>query len=183
MKEIMNAWRKQPETWSDSLATLNGMRTAQEHHLACKSKFNTMLFQLYGSKSLVEIFIRFPICSVEQPASLLRSFAQSWQAFHNNSEADSARQNSQPNDSGYPRLSKQIYALQQRQERARSIARWIDDWNNWYKLKEKDRLLWNEYSNGDITREIKKLRIQQQSRFPGAAEIIATSMQSLSPLR
>ena len=183
MKEIMNAWRKQPETWSDSLATLNDMRTAQEHHLACKSKFNTMLFELYGSKSLVEIFIRFPICSVEQPASLLRSFAQSWQAFHNNSEADRARQNSQPNDSGNPRLSKQIYALQQRQERARWIARWIDeDWNNWYKLKEKDRLLWNEYSNGNITREIKKLRSQQQSRFPGAAEIIATSMQSLSPL-
>ena len=142
-----------------------------------------MLFQLYGSKSLVEIFIRFPICSVEQPASLLRSFAQSWQAFHNSSEADRARQNSQPNDSGNPRLSKQIYALQQRQERARWIARWIDeDWNNWYKLKEKDRLLWNEYSNGDTAREIKKLRIQQQSRFPGAAEIIATSMQSLSPL-
>ena len=183
MREIMNAWRKQPETWSDSLATLNGMRTAQEHHLACKSKFNTMLFQMYGSKSLVEIFIRFPICSVEQPASLLRSFAQSWQAFHNSSEADRARQNSQPNDSGNPRLSKQIYALQQRQERARWIARWIDeDWNNWYKLKEKDRLLWNEYSNGDITREIQKLRSQQQSRFPGAAEIIATSMQSLSPL-
>ena len=58
-------------------------------------------------------------------------------------------------------MSKQIYALQQLQERARWIARWIDeDWNNWYKLKEKDRLLWNEYSNGDTAREIKKLRIQ-----------------------
>ena len=183
MREIMNAWRKQPETWSDSLATLNGMRTAQEHHGACKSKFNTMLFQLYGSKSLVEIFIRFPICSVEQPASLLRSFAQSWQTFHISPEADRARQNSQPNDSGNPRLSKQIYALQQRQERGRWIAKWIDeDRNNWYKLKEKDRLLWNEYSNGDITRKINELRIQQQPRFPGAAEIIATSMQSLSPL-
>ena len=80
-------------------------------------------------------------------------------------------------------VSASIIALQQRQEHARWIAKWIDeDWNNWYKLKEKDRLLWNEYSNGDIAREIKKLRIQQQSRFPGAVEIIATSMQSLSPL-
>ena len=65
MKETITAWRKQPETWCDSLNTLNRLTSPQQYHLACKSKFNTMLFQLYGNKLLVEIFIRFPVCTAQ----------------------------------------------------------------------------------------------------------------------
>ena len=59
MKEIMNEWRKQPQTWMDSksLAKVNEIENRQAYHQACKKRFSTMLFQLYGNKSLVDILI------------------------------------------------------------------------------------------------------------------------------
>jgi len=111
MKETMNQWRKQPETWSNTLQTVNDMGTTQEYHLCVKSRFNTMLFQLFGNKSLVEMFVRFPICSAEQPAPLLRRFAQACQSLRSSPEANRARENSGHNMPGEVGLSKQIYAL------------------------------------------------------------------------
>ena len=67
MKEIMNQWRKHPATWSNSLEDINEMQTSQAKHLKFKSNFNTMLFQIFGNKALVELFVRFPMCSAEQP--------------------------------------------------------------------------------------------------------------------
>ena len=177
MIETMNAWRKQPETWMDvrSLKTVNALETQQAYHQAVKKRFTTMLFQLFGSKCLVELFIRFPICSVEQPASLLKSFAKAWQSFRNTPEADGAREISQRNETGEVRLSKQIYALQQSRKRAQWIAEWVDkDWNNWDKLSHDDQRLWSDHKKGTILRQITELRKQQQKRFPGAAEILAT---------
>ena len=65
MKEAMNKWRKQPETWmgEKTLQTVTKMKTPQEYHQALKSRFNTMLFQVCGNKCLVELFVRFSICS------------------------------------------------------------------------------------------------------------------------
>jgi hypothetical protein len=182
MKETMNEWRKRPETWTNSLQTLNDMRSTQERHQGSKSRFNTMLFQLFGNKSLVDFFVRFPICSAAQPAPLLRSFAQAWQSFRSSPEADRAQENSRNNMPGEVRLSKQIYALQQRRARGQWIAEWIvEDWNNWYKLDHADQLLWTEYTNGDISRKLTELQMEQRPRFPGAAEIIASRMPALSP--
>ena len=56
----------------------------------------------------------------------------------------------------------------------------IEDWNNWYKLDRADQLLWTEFTNGDIEREITRLQMNQQPIFPGATEIIATSMSDLA---
>jgi hypothetical protein len=70
MKEVMNTWRKDPATWMnpESFEKVIAMETRQEYHQACKKRFNTMLFELIGNKSLVETIIRFPICSAARPA-------------------------------------------------------------------------------------------------------------------
>ena len=83
---------------------------------------------------------------------------------------------------GEVRLSKQIYALKKRQTRGQWIAEWIvENPDNWYQLTHADQLLWREYTNEDITRKIAELQMEQQPRFPGVAEIVATSMHFLSP--
>ena len=94
MKETMNSWRHQPETWmqKQSLQIVNEIETPQAYHQALKSKFSTMLFELFGNKALVELFIRFPICSVEQPALLLNNFVEAWEEFRNTPEASRARE-------------------------------------------------------------------------------------------
>ena len=100
MKEVMNDWRKHPETWSDSLQTLKNMETAQTYHLGKQSRFNTMLFQLFGNKSLVELFVQYPVSSAVQPAELLRHLAQAYQNFRSSAEAARAREISKPKEPG-----------------------------------------------------------------------------------
>jgi hypothetical protein len=149
------------------------METRQEYHLYLKGRFNTFLFQLFGNRSLVEMFVRFPICSAEQPAPLLKSFAQEWHIFRFSPEANRARENSRPNMPGEVRLSQQIYSLQQKRARGRWIADWIDeDWNNWYNLSHADRRLWTEHTSRNISSEITELQMRQQPRYPGAAEAL-----------
>ena len=176
MKETMNSWRHQPETWmqKQSLQIVNEFGTPQAYHQALKSKFSTMLFELFGNKALVELFIRFPICSAEQPAWLLKDFVGAWENFRDTPEASRARESSQKNETGEARLSKQIYKSRQRQKRAQWVADWVaDDWNNWYQLSQADQTLWIEHNDGTIRRQIADLRGRQQPRFPGAAEKLA----------
>ena len=97
MKLIMNEWRRDPKTWmhEQSLQIVNDIENPQAYHQAVKSKFSTMLFELIGNKALVDLFIRFPICSVEQPASLLKNFVEAWQNVRNTPEAIQAQGSSQ----------------------------------------------------------------------------------------
>ena len=135
-----------------------------------------MLFEVIGNRALVELFIRFPICSVEQPALLLKNFVEAWEDFRSTPEASRAREISQKNESGEARLSKQIYKLRQRQKHAEWLADWVaDSWNNWYQLSQADQTLWIEHNDGTIRRQIADLRARQQPRFPGAAECVAAS--------
>ena len=80
MVETMNAWRSQPQTWMNpqSLQTVNAMERRQDYHQACKKRFNTMLFHIFGNRALVELLVRFPICSAAQPARMLGTFAKEW---------------------------------------------------------------------------------------------------------
>jgi hypothetical protein len=178
MKETMNEWRKQPQTWMDprSLGHVKSMKNRQDYHKACKTRFNTMLFELFGNKSLVELCVRFPMCSAEQPLSILINFADVWRSFRDSPEANRARTNSQKKtEPGATRLSKQIYVLKQRQARGQWIADWIDEnWCHWYQLRQADQSLWIEHNSGDITRRIAELQRQQEPRFPGAAECLAS---------
>ena len=178
MKEVMNAWRQQPQTWMDptSLTKVMAMTKQQDYHQACKGRFNTMLFELFGNKSLVETLIRISICSAAQPASVLKSFAKAWHNFDDGLQARRARENSQRQVE--PRLSKQIHELKMRKDRGRWIAEWVAaDWHNWYRLNAADRHLWVEYNSGNMQHKMTELRAKQQPKFPGAAESLTLELQ------
>ena len=176
MKETMNSWRHQPERWmqKQSLQIVNDIENPQAYHQALKSRFSAMLFELFGNRALVELFIRFPICSAEQPAWLLKNFVEAWENFRDTPEASRARETSPKNETGEARLSKQIYKSRQRQKRAQWVADWVaEDWNNWYQLSQADQTLWIEHNDGTIRRQIADLRERQEPRFLGAAEKLA----------
>ena len=59
MRETMNTWRRQPATWSNAAEALKNLRTNQDYHLNLKSKFNTMVFELFGNRAFVETCIKF----------------------------------------------------------------------------------------------------------------------------
>jgi hypothetical protein len=171
MKEVMNTWRQQPETWMDpaSLTKVKAMTTQQDYHQACKKRFNTMLFQLFGNKSLVETFIRIPICSGAQPASVLSTFAKAWRNVKDSPQVCTARENSQKQLK--PRLSKQIYNLRMMIKHGEWIAEWLaTDPDNWYRLTVADQQLSLEYKQGNFKRQMAELRAQQQPKFPGITE-------------
>ncbi len=169
MREVMNAWRQQPQTWMKSLTKVNAMTTNQDYHQACKRRFATMLFELFGNKSLVETFIRIPICSAAQPASVLSTFAKAWHNVKDSPQVCTARENSQKQVK--PRLSKQIYELGMMMKHGQWIADWVAaDWDNWYRLSAADQHLWVEYDRGNLKRQMAELKAQQQPKFPGIAQ-------------
>ena len=179
MREVMNDWPKHPETWSNSLSALNDMQTNQTYQFSKHSKFNTMLFQPFGNKSLVELFVQYPVSSAEQPAELLRCFAQTYQSFRSSAEAARAREISKPKEPGQMRPSKEIYNLQQRRAHGKWIADWIaEDGNNWYLLSPEDQRLWTEYTSGDIKRRITEAKQRQQPKFPARFIVMTASDQS-----
>ena len=191
MQEVMNTWRNQPDTWMrpESQQKLREIAIQQKRHQFVQARFNTMLFELFGNKCLVELFVRYPICSAEQPASdtvqkpyaacfrhsLLNNFAKDMQSIGDSPECIRARERSQKKpDRDQPRLSKQIFSLRQRQERAQWIAQWIEeDWGNWRYLNQADQTLWYHYEDGSILREIDELQRQQSPRYHGVAESFA----------
>jgi len=178
MKEVMNTWRKDPATWMnpESFEKVNAMETRQEYHQACKKRFNTMLFELIGNKSLVETIIRFPICSAARPACILRDFGKTWQNCNDSPQAHYAREISQKQTK--PRLSKMIHGQQMRADHGRWIADWLaEDWNNWYHLNAADQNLWFEFQNGNMGCKMAELRAQKQPKFSGVAERIALELQ------
>ena len=65
MKEILSRWEKDVSSWSNK-----PHRTNRTH-----SDFSTMLFQLLGSKHLVELFVRYPVTTTSHPATLLRDLS------------------------------------------------------------------------------------------------------------
>ena len=71
--------------------------THQACHQKIKSAFSAMLFELFGNKSLTETCIRYPVCSAEQPAYILKEFGEAWEAAKNSMELQKAREQSNPN--------------------------------------------------------------------------------------
>jgi hypothetical protein len=112
----------------------------------------------------------------------LRSFAMAWENHRNSPEAEQATHTSGQSNP-LSRLSKQIFVLQQRLEKGRGIAKRIDEDNScWYNLSSSDKTIWHEYTFEHIQRQISELRVQQQPRTPGAAEMITTSMQTYADI-
>ena len=94
------------------------------------------LFTIYNARIVSILFIRILICSAEQPAYVIKKFANAWHDFKDSEEANRAPENSKKKeDPRVLRLSKQIYVLKQAQSRGQWIADWIEkDWRNWWKL-------------------------------------------------
>ena len=136
-----------------------------------------MLFQLFGSQSLVQLLVRHPLCNAEQPAAALQIFTHGWQIFRDSAEGIEARKDSQKKTERHgPRLSVQIHHLKQRQVRGQWIANWIDeDSHHWNQLSEKHQTLWSEHNSGAINRQISELRMEQKPRYHGAAESMCRS--------
>ena len=90
MKEIMKTWKQQPEKWmrKKTLQKLDTYSRRQACHQKTKGSFNTMLFELFGNKALVEMCIRYPICSAAQPASILADFSIAYQEAHDSAELE-----------------------------------------------------------------------------------------------
>ena len=65
---------------NETLQTLENCKSQQARHQKIKSAFSTMLFELFGNKSLTDACIRFPVCSAEQPAYVLKQFGEAWEA-------------------------------------------------------------------------------------------------------
>ena len=130
-----------------------------------------MVFQLFGSRSSTETFLRFPVCSAEQPARILQEFARAWKTYRHSTKREKVRQDSQPKRD--PRISKQIHRLRQRAERGKWAGGWVDaDTINWYQLSRADQDRCLEYQRGDIQHQIVELQNQQEPRFEGAASFM-----------
>jgi uncharacterized membrane protein YheB (UPF0754 family) len=183
MQEVMNTWRNQPDTWMrpESQQKLREIAIQQKRHQFLKARFNTMLFELFGNKCLVELFVRYPTSDRAYfRHSLWHNFAKDMQSIGDSPECIRARKRSQKKpDRDQPRLSKQIFSLRQRQERAQWIAQWIeDDWGNWRYLHQADQTLWYHFQDGSILREIDELQREQPPRYHGVAESFASLHES-----
>ena len=178
MREVMNTWRNQPETWSNAVEALKNLPRNQDVHLKTKNKFNAMVFEIFGNRALVDVFIRYPVCSAAQPAQMLKRFAEGWQTWRSSEEAKTRQEGPQKKEPGHVRLSIQINKLKHKESRGKSLADWIqEDPSNWYKLGKRDKRLWKDFTEGKISDEIRELRQQQQPRSGGAAEQIHAAAQ------
>lgn len=162
MQEIMNTWRNQPKTWSNSQNCING-----QSHAGAKSCFSTMLFQLFGNKPLVDLLIRFPICC---HSSVLRSFTQQFLCDKNSAEASRAREISQPKQPGQFSRSEQIRTLEMQRSRCARIRRKPEaEWS------EDEKRLMVQFDSRETFERIKKLRMQKQPKNPGVAARLVAS--------
>ena len=64
---------------------------AKQVHTKVKSRFSIMKFEIFGNHALVDLFIRYPICSAAQPARipcavLLNSLEEAWSAHKQSPE-------------------------------------------------------------------------------------------------
>ena len=96
MSEIFNSWRAEPSTWMREAAwqRLQNAKSWHAYHRQLRGSFNTMLFDLFGNKNLVDLFIRYPICSVAKPALLLKKFSEAWAEFANAGERQQMKRTS-----------------------------------------------------------------------------------------
>ena len=168
MKKIMKSWESKPETWSKN-------PHAQQGHDACHRNFHSFLFQLMGCKPLVSTFIKYPISSAQQPASLLRDFAENWQTWRASEERKAVRQMSEKKDPDDPtrRLGTQIYRLRRELQIGEEMQRRINrSWDSWYFMTDNEQRIYKEFTNGTIANKIREkqnMQKMQPAPFEGAS--------------
>ena len=168
MKDIMKSWKRSPATWSKN-------PHAQRRHNACHSSFQSMLFQLMGCKALVAMFIKYPICSAQQPASLLKDFAVNWRTWRESEERKAVQQMHKKKELDDPtrRLSTQIFFLRREQQIGEEMQRRIDRyWDSWYYMTDNQKRIHKDFYNGTIANKIREkqnMQMKQPAQFKGAS--------------
>ena len=174
MQEIMNRWRNRPEKWSNKY--YDPTLTTEERHRRIHANFNAFLFQIFGCKALVEMCIKFPICSADQPAFLLKKFTNDWLEWRGSPERDVLQKRYEKKGEYHTRPSHEIWLLTQRYAAAKQVYEELQrNWNTWWHVTQDQRTLYYEFESGAITKQIQELQIQQQEKFPGAAARITGS--------
>ena len=111
---------------------------------------NSFLFQLMGCKPLVSTFIKYPISSAQQPASLLRDFAVNWQIWRASEERKAVQQMSEKKDPDDPtrRLGTQIYRLGRELQIGEEMQRRINmSWDSWSYMTDNEKRIYKEFIN------------------------------------
>ena len=160
MKNIMKSWESKPATWSKN-------PHAQRRHNACHRNFHSMLFQLMGCKPLVSTFIKYPISSAQQPASLLRDFAVNWQTWRDSEERKAVQQMSEKKDPDDPtrRLGTQIYLLRRELQIGEEMQRRINRyWDSWYYMTDNEKRIYQQFTNGTIANKVREKQNMQKMR-------------------
>ena len=156
MKIVMNDWRNCPEMWmhEDNLRLLPSKRR-QEQHALKKSKFSTYLFELIGNKDLVDLFIRVPIASAEQPAAALRSFMAKWEEHRQSPAHQRAVQKSQQKGAGHKRISQQIWEAKRQLDQAERLSRQVEDATlDFFKLDKSSQALVEDFQTGALKKRL-----------------------------
>ena len=156
MKIVMNDWRNCPEMWmhEDNLRLL-GSKRRQEQHALKKSKFSTYLFELIGNKDLVDLFIRVPIASAEQPAAALRSFMAKWEEHRQSPAHQRAVQKSQQKGAGHKRISQQIWEAKRQLDQAERLSRQVEDATlDFFKLDKSSQALVEDFQTGALKKRL-----------------------------
>ena len=144
MKEIMNSWRLDVESWMQA-STLARYHVSPKWHQIGKSAFSTFLQQLSGCKFLLRRLIASPLLAegagVAQPGAVenpqtLRDLTQEWIAHKNSEEHKKAVQSSQPRRD-QEKLSKRLHQAQVWCKQGAKLLRQVKDSSvDWCDLSE-----------------------------------------------
>jgi len=165
MRQIMNAWKADWRSWSDK------SKRTKPH-----GNFSTMLFQLLGSKALVQLLVKYPICTTRNPAELLRGLVRGMAAYKNSGEYQDAH-----NNSHWPARRKKIARLKQKRVKAQQIVNEVrSDWDAWNYMTNEQKQLWWSYTLGELDDEIATAeQAPPRAPFRGIAEGVARCVENL----
>ena len=161
MKEIMNSWRLDVESWMH-LSTLAVYHDSPKWHQIGKAAFSAFLQHLCGCKFLLRRLIALPLLAegagaaqsgaVEEP-EILRDLTQEWTVYKNSEEHQKAIQKSQPRCE-QERLSKRLCRAQTWYKQGAKLSRMVLDKSvDFWALTQDERQMVEDYD----TRESAKI--------------------------
>ena len=167
--EIRRAWKNDFPTWCNNPETQK-MKPGHQQQRKLHRTFPTMMHQICGNKRMVDLFLRFPVYTTEEPAPLLQSFMAAQKEVEDKSKAADAT-NAKP--SGAMRLSQEIYNLSKDMRRAEEVNAWI---SRGWTPHGCDARRCEAYKKGELQSKIQQLRAKQVPRSTGKSQAIADKM-------
>jgi hypothetical protein len=174
MKEIMNSWRLNVESWMQA-RTLAVYHDSPKWHQIGKSAFSTFLQHLSGCKFLLRRLIASPLLAegagVAQPGAIgnpqiLRELTQEWADHKNSEEHKNAIKMSQPRRD-QERLSKRLHQAQVRcKQGARLLHLVLDNSVDWCALSEDEQQMVEDYESRRSTKILDDLFKEKREAQP-----------------